>query len=118
MVVKSKSSLLLLRQNNLLNQIWDCTIALVVFADGFFIPYNIAFDDCSFTYWQLETKIIFTLDFLLQFRVVRLDTETGEDFLPPKEIAKKYIKTYNFFIDLIVALPTSLFWKQPIFQVL
>lgn len=50
-------------------------------------------------------SFVMILDLLIKFRSVILDTTSGQLIDEPKSIAKFYLKTFGFWVDLITAIP-------------
>ncbi|CDW78253.1 UNKNOWN [Stylonychia lemnae] len=78
--------------------------------NSFMIPFQVAFDApfTNTTLFDLATDAInylFLLDILITFRTSRLNLLTGEEIKDPKLIAKDYILSWSFWIDLISFIP-------------
>ena len=78
------------------------------------IPISISFEPDEFNNPVLKTldsliDLIFIVDIILNFRTSFIDPVTGEEILDANKISKKYIKSINFYIDVLSTVPFSEF---------
>ena len=49
--------------------------------------------------------LVFILDIILNFRTTYIDLMSGEEILDPFLIAKKYLESKQFYIDVLSSVP-------------
>ena len=89
---------------------WDIFIIILALYNSITIPLSIAFDPPflnSLTITAIESLIdlIFFLDILVNLRTTYISSKTGDEIYNPKEIARKYLLSVRFFIDLLSSIP-------------
>jgi hypothetical protein len=94
---------------------WDIFIIMLSVYQAISIPLTISFDPDSFNRPALKTMssiidLIFTLDIVLRFRTTYIDPVSGEEVLDPYFIAKKYLMSPNFYIDVLSTVPIEDFF--------
>lgn len=80
----------------------------------FTIPFVVAFEPpfSKTALYDLSNDSInyfYMLDILITFRTSRLNKTTGEEIIDPKEIAKDYILSFNFWLDVFSSPPYDKF---------
>lgn len=99
-----QSTRFLIPYNNKLRKIWDYTIILTAIYSTFIIPIKIAFDPPEFGAWYSVldwlTTVIYLTDIGIQFRTTYLDN-FGEEITNVTQIAKHYVMSFSFIIDLV-----------------
>jgi len=50
-------------------------------------------------------NVIFFIDILIELRTTYIDAQSGEEIYDPKKIAKTYIKSLVFYIDVLAIIP-------------
>ena len=100
----SKCKLPMVAYNNRLRKVWDYSIIVIAIYSTFVIPIKIAFNPEEFGSWYVVldwlTTLIYLLDILIQFRTTYLDN-FGEEITHWKRIAKNYLLSFGFWIDLL-----------------
>lgn len=83
-------------------------MALLITSTSIYVPIELAFDDVSDFVSDTEYIVltIFWIDIVLNFRTTYFDEETDE-IISGMMIAKKYVKSWNFLIDIGSSLPIS-----------
>ena len=97
--------------NNKFKVIWDIIVLLLIVCLSIYIPYEIGFDvhlSITFDYFVLA---FFLIDILVNLRTTYINLDK-EEIINCKKIALNYIKSINFAIDLLSALPFSEFIKD------
>jgi len=49
--------------------------------------------------------LVFILDIILNFRTTYIDLMSGEEILDPFLLAKKYLESMQFYIDVLSSVP-------------
>jgi hypothetical protein len=49
--------------------------------------------------------VLFLIDIMLNFRTTYIDTNTGNEISNLKKIARQYIYSGKFFVDLLASIP-------------
>eukprot|EP00347_Sterkiella_histriomuscorum_P004240 403361210 len=96
--------------NSKLKILWDIFMILCAVFNSYMIPFCVAFDPTFsntslYDYANDTVNYLFILDIILSFRTSRLNLITGEEILNPRLIAQQYVKTADFWFDLISAPP-------------
>lgn len=86
---------------------WDFLMLLMVALTSIYVPLQLAFDDFMDGFDpEYIVLTFFWVDIVLNFRTTYFNDETDE-IISPSLITKKYIKSWNFLIDIISSLPIS-----------
>lgn len=86
---------------------WDILITIIVTLTSIYVPLQLAFDDFMQVFDpEYIVLCFFWVDIILTFRTTYWNEDT-EEIISPVLIAKKYIKSWSFFIDVGSALPIS-----------
>lgn len=89
---------------------WDWVIIICSVYQAFSVPLDIAFEPDIFNSPQFRTfdsivDLIFVLDIIFKFRTTFIDPISGEEIMDSMLIAMKYIKSYNFYVDVLSTIP-------------
>jgi hypothetical protein len=71
------------------------------------------FKESKFDGFCIFVDIIFAIDIVLIFRSSKLNISTGEEITNPKVLAKKYILSPWFWLDLLSILPFEVIRSTP-----
>ena len=87
------------------------------------LPFSIAFKPPYSLTSSYETALqgidsIFFIDILLSFRSATFDIMTGEEVTEPHEIARKYLFSSRFLLDVLSCLPWDQFSTSDVFDLL
>jgi Ion transport protein len=91
---------------------WDLCIMLIIIYGSFYYPIELAFESETAGLGWLPYSIdklallLFWVDILLNFRTTYMN-EQNEEIVSGKMIAKKYLKSLPFALDITSALPVS-----------
>lgn len=90
---------------------WDIFLSLIVITGSFYYPIELAFDDGDGSFWFVNiidkiALLFFGIDILLTFRTTFFDKE-NEEIVCYKAIAKNYLKSISFAIDVVCTLPIT-----------
>lgn len=87
-------------------------MGILVLYTSFLSPLDIAFEFEKSTLYDVYIGFdyliltLFAFDILINFRSTYFD-ENLDEILAPKLIAKNYLKSYNFYVDVISTVPIS-----------
>ena len=78
--------------------------------NSFSIPFFVAFrpgiaDHPSSNLIDSIIDFLFFVDIIVNFRTTYYNSRTGDEVIQPKKIAKNYVVTGRFFIDLFASIP-------------
>ncbi len=76
------------------------------------VPFEIAFEpefahSGEYEAIDLIIECIFAIDMIILFRTSTVNIRTGEEITEPKKIAKDYILSFGFWVDLVCAIPIN-----------
>ena len=77
------------------------------------VPYSVSFDikldnEVPMLVFNSMIDFLFFVDIILNFRTTYFDMNSGEEIFDEKEIAKHYIVSGKFFIDLLSSVPLDI----------
>ena len=110
-----------LKYNGQIKTYWDISILVFAVYNSITIPLAFTF---NFDWMQTDAlaivdstiDLIFLLDILLVCRTTFLDVDdTGEEITDTRIIAKRYVKSLGFYIDLLSSIPLGVLipvWKE------
>ena len=87
---------------------WDLFIMLLAIYNCISIPFSSAFDPDTIIYYEIFETIIdvlFAVDVIINFRTSFVHPKTGLEVVEGKSIAKNYILSGRFWIDLLATIP-------------
>jgi hypothetical protein len=89
---------------------WDLIIIIFSVYQAVTVPLDIAFEPDVFnspTFRTLNSMIdlVFIMDILIRFRTTYIDPISGEEVVDSMLISTKYLKSYNFYIDVLSTIP-------------
>lgn len=89
---------------------WDSFINLLSLMNSVEVPLEIAYqiDTSGLESINYIMDLIYITDIFVNFRTIYFDPKTSDPVTSYKSIAKNYIKSGRFFIDLIASLPLEL----------
>jgi len=98
------------KQNHPYRVIWDLFVICLSVWDGYSIPFYIAFDgEFEETNFMIGSEFaidfFFLTDIFLNFRTSFFHPKTGEEILNSAEIAFFYIRSFQFWIDILSIIP-------------
>lgn len=90
---------------------WDLFVMVLAIYNGFSIPFSVAFT-LTPAYSLLHTidsliDFIFFIDIILNFRTTYINIKTGEEVSNGVLIARNYVLSGRFLLDLLSTLPFS-----------
>jgi len=96
---------------------WDVFIIVLSIYQAIYIPIDIAFAPDEFQspfFVTLDSliNVIFFLDIALRFRTTFIDPITGEEVIDSYLIAKRYVTSINFHLDLWSTLPLETIFEE------
>jgi hypothetical protein len=103
---------------------WDTLIIVIAIFNSIFVPINFAFDppfSNTAVYIAFNDGIItaiFFLDVFINFRTSLMNFRTGEEIVDPKKIAKLYILSARFWVDILSSIPFDSFSNADILSVI
>jgi len=98
----------ILKHNSQFRLRWDLFIMLLAIYNCISIPFNAAFNpDANIFYdlFEISTDLLFGLDIIINFRTSYVHSKTGLEVTRPKLIAKNYVLSGRFWIDLLASIP-------------
>ena len=89
---------------------WDALIIILSIYQAMYIPIDISFEPDLFNSPLFVTidsliNLIFFMDIALRFRTTYIDPISGEEVINSFLIAKRYIKSKNFPLDVLSSIP-------------
>lgn len=89
---------------------WDLLVIVVSIYQAISIPLTISFNFDILNIPEIKTvdsmiDLIFIFDILLHFRTTFIDPISGEEVLDTNLIAKKYVFSKQFIIDILSTIP-------------
>jgi Ion transport protein len=109
--------------NSTFKSLWEVfMISIAVLISGV-IPVNIALKPpysktLGYEYALLAVDAMFLIDIFFTLRTAKFDLVTGEVVDNPFTLAKNYILSFSFLIDILCFLPWELFGDNDIFKLL
>ena len=91
---------------------WDIFVIILAVWNCIYITFSISFEFNEPLGIFIVNSIIdalFFVDIIVTFRTTYFD-KSGEEIKEPKRIAKTYLKSGRFFIDLLSSIPFPLFY--------
>jgi CRP-like cAMP-binding protein len=98
----------MLRQSDPQRVRWDLLVMLCAVYNSFLVPYEIAFETnepVELFVLAMLVDVVFTIDIVLNFRTTYIDHTTGDEVSDPHKIAKHYVKSGHFFLDILATVP-------------
>ena len=89
---------------------WDILIILLAIYNCFTLPLFLAFmpsilDSTIVRVLEITIDILFLTDIVINFRTTYIDNLSKEEIVSPKLIAKNYVSSGAFFLDLLASIP-------------
>eukprot|EP00347_Sterkiella_histriomuscorum_P003751 403363088 len=93
--------------------IWDGIIICLTIYNSIFIPFKLAFNPDftkvnGYITWPIIIDLFFLFDILVNFRTSTANILTGEEINDPKLIARKYMFSLGFALDVLSCLRSIL----------
>lgn len=90
---------------------WDIFLSVIVMTGSFYYPIELAFDNGDGSFWVANifdkiALLFFGADIILTFRTTYFD-KNNEEVVESKAIAKHYVRSISFVIDVLCTLPIS-----------
>uniref|UniRef100_A0A7S3CT47 Cyclic nucleotide-binding domain-containing protein n=1 Tax=Strombidium rassoulzadegani TaxID=1082188 RepID=A0A7S3CT47_9SPIT len=94
---------------------WDLLIIILSIYQAISIPLTISFEPDEFNSPGIKTfdslvDLVFTVDIILRFRTTYIDPVSGEEVMDSFMIAKKYLSSPNFTVDVLSTVPLDDFF--------
>ena len=89
---------------------WDLLIIIMSVFQAVAIPLSISFKSDFFNSPLIRTinsviDLVFITDIIFRFRTTYIDPVSGEEVMDSKLISMKYLKSSNFYIDVLSTIP-------------
>jgi hypothetical protein len=89
---------------------WDIIIIILAIYNSITIPLAIAFkpdflESVTVAVLNAVIDLFFLVDIFVNFRTTYISTKTGDEIYEPKLIARRYLVSGQFFIDLLSSVP-------------
>jgi hypothetical protein len=103
--------------------VWEIFIIIIAFLISLILPFTISMkpsfsETVGYQIFMLIIDLIFFIDIIFTFRSATFDIMTGEEVTEPGHIAKKYVLSFRFLLDVLSFLPWEQFGSQDIFRLL
>jgi len=103
----------ILKYGSKAHKLWQLLIIMFATYNAFFAPARLGFREVQNFYdtrqWlnvvELVVDLIFIIDIILGFFTSFWDITTGDMIFNPKLIARKYLLTFSFIVDVLSSLP-------------
>jgi hypothetical protein len=89
---------------------WETFIIVLAVYNSILIPFEIAFkpefaNSPAYDAINILIVVSFFIDIVVQFRTATVNLLTGEEVNNPRKLAKAYVLSYRFWVDLLSSLP-------------
>ena len=85
---------------------WDILVLVLVVWLAIYLPLIIAFPNLQIKPLDITIVVIFMLDIVITLRTTFFDRE-GDEIIDQQLIAFNYIMTYQFYLDVLSAIPIT-----------
>lgn len=105
---KKRKGKCILKHNSQFRLRWDLFIMLLAIYNCISIPFNAAFSptyNIYYTIFESMIDVLFGLDVIINFRTSFVHSKTGLEVVEWKPIARNYVFSGRFFIDLLASIP-------------
>ena len=96
------------RYNNKFRMRWDLYVMLLAIWNCLIIPFDVAFEPEKNLLYNVLDRFIdasFIADIVINFRTTFINKKTGIEVIQQGQVAKNYLSTGWFFIDLAASIP-------------
>ena len=93
---------------------WDLYVMLLALWNCISLPFEVAFEPEKTKLYEAGERFIdicFLIDIILAFRTTYVNKKTGFEVLDSKLIAKHYVSSSQFWIDLLATIPFDDLYK-------
>ena len=102
------------RQNHPMRMNWDLLIIILALYNCIMIPMSLAFtqnisNSKPISIFESIVDTLFILDILLNFRTTYVNPKTNIEITEPAKVARNYISSVRFPIDVLASLPLDMF---------
>lgn len=96
--------------NSTFKAVWDIFMIVIAVAVSFIVPFSISLkppysNTTEYELAMLAVSIIYFIDIVFTLRTAILDIMSGEEIKKPSQIAKRYIFSFQFILDVLGCIP-------------
>jgi len=111
---------LIFSTNSKFKQVWEILIILVALAMSIVLPFAISIrppfaSSDVYHIVLVAVDVLFFIDILFTFRSAKFDLMTGQALEEPEEIARHYVLSVGFVVDVCSCLPWGQFGSSDVF---
>lgn len=103
--------------------VWEIFIIILALLVSLLLPFTISMkppfsQTVGYQILMLVIDLLYFIDIIFTFRSATFDIMTGEEVTEPGHIAKKYLFSFRFILDILSFMPWEQFGSQDIYRLL